>query len=64
MASVLAEPMKRLYRDGKITKEDVAGRVKTGKITNADYNRAFIFLDLLAYMAEKCIRCMITGVYP
>ena len=37
MASVLAEPMKRLYRDGKITKEDVAERVKTGKITKADY---------------------------
>lgn len=37
MASVLAEPMKRLYRDGKITKEDVAWRVKTGKITKADY---------------------------
>ena len=37
MASVLAEPMKRLHRDGKITKEDVAERVKTGKITKADY---------------------------
>lgn len=37
MASVLAEPMKRLYRDGKITKEQVAERVKTGKITKADY---------------------------
>ena len=36
MASVLAVPMKRLYRDGKITKEDVAERVKTGKITKAD----------------------------
>ena len=37
MASVLAEPMKRLYRDGKITKSDVSERVKTGKITKADY---------------------------
>ena len=37
MASVLAEPMKRLYQGGKITKTDVAERVKTGKITKADY---------------------------
>lgn len=37
MSSVLAEPMKRLYRDEKITKEDVAWRVKTGKITKEDY---------------------------
>ena len=37
MASVLVGPMKRLYKDGKITKEDVAERVKTGKITKADY---------------------------
>ena len=29
--------MKRLYKEGKITKEDVAERVKTGKITKADY---------------------------
>lgn len=38
MASVLAEPMKRLYRDGKITKSDVSERVKTGKITKLDYD--------------------------
>ena len=37
MASVLAEPRKQLYRDGKITKADVSERVKTGKITKADY---------------------------
>lgn len=37
MASVLVGPMKRLYKEGKITKEDVAERVKTGKITKADY---------------------------
>lgn len=37
MASVLAGPMKRLYQDGKITKDDVAERVKSGKITKADY---------------------------
>lgn len=37
MASVLAEPMKRLYRDGKITKEDVAERVKSWKISKEDY---------------------------
>lgn len=37
MASVLAGPMKRLYQDGKITKDDVAERVKTGKITKEDY---------------------------
>ena len=37
MASVLAGPMKRLYHDEKITKEDVAERVKTGKITKEDY---------------------------
>lgn len=28
---------KRLYLKGEITKEDVAERVKTGKITKADY---------------------------
>ena len=37
MASILVESMKRLYQDGKITKDDVAERVKTGKITKADY---------------------------
>lgn len=34
------------------------------RITNKDYYRAFIFLVLLFYMAEKYIRFMITGVYP
>lgn len=33
------------------------------RITNVDYYRAFIFLVLLAYMAEKYIRFMIEGVY-
>ena len=37
MASILVESMKRLYQDGKITKDDVAERVKTGKITKTDY---------------------------
>ena len=37
MASILVESMKRLYQSGKITKDDVAERVKTGKITEADY---------------------------
>lgn len=34
------------------------------RIENRDYYRAFIFLVLLFYMAEKYIRFMITGVYP
>ena len=37
MASVLAGPMKRLLDEGKITKEDVKKRVKTGIITEDDY---------------------------
>ena len=37
MASILVESMKRLYQDGKITKDDVAERVKTGKIAKTDY---------------------------
>ena len=37
MASVLAEPMKRLYRDGKITKTNVKVRVESGKITRDEY---------------------------
>ena len=37
MASVLAGPMKRLYQDGKITKENVSARVKSGKITEDEY---------------------------
>ena len=37
MASVLAEPMKRLYRDGKITKEQVAERMESRKISKEDY---------------------------
>ncbi len=37
MASTLALVFKRLYAKGEITKEDVAERVKSGKITKADY---------------------------
>ena len=35
--STLALVFKRLYTKGEITKEDAAERVKTGKITKADY---------------------------
>lgn len=37
MASTLALVFKRLYAKGQITKEDVAERVKSGKITATDY---------------------------
>ncbi len=37
MASTLAAVFKRLYLKGEITKEDVAERVKSGKITKSDY---------------------------
>lgn len=37
MASTLALVFKRLYTNGEITKEDVAERVKSGKISKADY---------------------------
>jgi hypothetical protein len=37
MASILAQSLKRLYNQGKITKEQVAERVKSGKISEADY---------------------------
>lgn len=37
MASTLALVFKRLYANGEITKEDVAARVKSGKISKADY---------------------------
>ena len=37
MASILVESMKRLYQDGKITKENVSARVKSGKIAVDDY---------------------------
>lgn len=37
MASTLALVFKRLYTKGEITKEDVAERVKSGKITKTDY---------------------------
>lgn len=36
MASTLAKTFKRMYPN-RITKEDVAERVKTGKITKEDY---------------------------
>ena len=37
MASILVESMKRLYQDGKITKENVSARVKSWKITEDEY---------------------------
>ena len=37
MASILVESMKRLYKSGKITKENVKVRVKSGKITVDNY---------------------------
>ena len=37
MASILVESMKRLYQGGKITKENVSARVKSGKITEDEY---------------------------
>ena len=37
MASILVESMKRLYQSGKITKENVKVRVKSGKITEDEY---------------------------
>lgn len=37
MASVLVGPMKRLLREGEITKEDVKKRVELGTISESDY---------------------------
>ena len=37
MVSILVESMKRLYQSGKITKENVLARVKSGKITADEY---------------------------
>ena len=37
MASILVESMKRLYQSSKITKENVKVRVKSGKITEDEY---------------------------
>ena len=37
MSSILVESMKRLYKSGKITKENVKVRVKSGKITVDNY---------------------------
>ena len=37
MVSILVESMKRLYQGGKITKENVSARVKSGKITEDEY---------------------------
>ena len=37
MASILVESMKRLYQGGKITKKNVSARVKSGKITEDEY---------------------------
>ena len=37
MSSILVESMKRLYQSCKITKENVSARVKSGKITEDEY---------------------------
>lgn len=37
MASILVTSLKRLYSTGKLTKEQVAGRVGKGSITAEDY---------------------------
>ena len=37
MATKFVESLKRLYAQGKITKEYVAGLVNSGKITEEDY---------------------------
>ncbi len=37
MANVLVNSLKRLYESGKLTKEQVADRVKKGSITTSDY---------------------------
>ena len=37
MANILVESMKRLYKSGKITKENVKVRVESGKITEDEY---------------------------
>ena len=37
MASILVKSMKRLYQSGKITKVSVKARVKSGKITEDEY---------------------------
>ena len=37
MANVLVNSLKRLYESGKLTKEQVAERVKKGSITASDY---------------------------
>ena len=37
MARILVESMKRLYQSGKITKANVKARVKSGKITEDEY---------------------------
>ena len=34
---ILIESLKRLYKSGKITKENVSARVKSGKITKDEY---------------------------
>jgi uncharacterized XkdX family phage protein len=48
MASILVQSLKRLYNQGKITEEQVAERVKTGKITADDYE----YITGEAYDAE------------
>ena len=46
-----------------VTCEAIATAIKD-RIEVNDYNRVFILSVVMAYMAEKYIRFMITGVYP
>lgn len=46
-----------------VTCEAIATGIKD-RIAVNDYNRVFILAMVMAYMAEKYIRFMITGVYP
>ena len=34
---ILVESLKRLYESGRVTKENVSARVKSGKITEDEY---------------------------
>lgn len=45
-----------------VTCESIATAIKD-RIEVNDYNRVFILAVVMAYMAEKYIRFMITGVY-
>lgn len=46
-----------------VTCEAIAIAIKD-RIEVNDYNRVFILAVVMAYIAEKYIRFMITGVYP